>query len=371
MATNRSNRVRHARTISRIVGAILGFILGLLYGGFVLSGNPGLTGRDTQVTQAELIGLACAGSAFLATAAPLLSVDPYLWLIRFLDEAPALEVVGATAGALVGLVLAACLAILLSGVPLGFGYVISLALACVLVSVGVRVGRRRREAFADLVLPGTGDRDPLPQPIIVLDTSVLVDGRVVDIARSGFIFGEIVVAGFVLEELQRLADSGDSARREKGRRGLKFVDDLKELPYIRMEISDQSLSAMTDVDAGLVKLSHDLNAHLMTNDFNLNRLARVEGIPVLNINELSNAVKPIARNGDVLQIQITKRGKEPHQGVGYLEDGTMVVVERADGFIDRTMSVVVNSVLQTAAGRMVFASPEGDTGEVRHRRTGS
>ncbi len=185
---------------------------------------------------------------------------------------------------------------------------------------------------------------------------MLIDGRIGDVAASGFIQGRLLVAGFVLEELQRVADSGDPLRRSRGRRGLAVVEELKRQVHVTCEFVDQDFPGTPEVDAKLVKLAKARGAALMTNDFNLNRLASVQEVRVLNLNDLANALKPIASSGESLDLTIVKEGKELHQGVGYLEDGTMVVVEGGRDHLDHQVHVTVTSVLQTPAGRMIFAT---------------
>ncbi|HAW10883.1 MAG TPA: hypothetical protein DCX12_07445, partial [Chloroflexi bacterium] len=186
--------------------------------------------------------------------------------------------------------------------------------------------------------------------------SVLIDGRISDVAATGFIQGRLLVAGFVLEELQKVADSGDSLRRSRGRRGLAVVEELKRQVHVTCDVVDDDFPGTPEVDAKLVKLARSREAALMTNDFNLNRLASVQGIRVLNLNDLANALKPMVSSGEGLELTIVKEGKEPLQGVGYLDDGTMVVVEGGRDHLDRQVHVTVTSVLQTAAGRMIFAT---------------
>ena len=191
--------------------------------------------------------------------------------------------------------------------------------------------------------------------IKVLDTSVIIDGRIGDMARVGFLEGIIVVPRFILQELHAVADSQDSLKRNRGRRGLDVLNELQKDNRVEVKIHDQDYPELTDMDSKLVKLSSMLGARLITIDYGLSKLAALQGVSVLNINELSNALKPVVLPGEVIHIQIMKDGKEPGQGVGYLEDGTMVVVEDARYRINETLQVVISSVLQTAAGRMIFA----------------
>ncbi len=362
MHTHADRTIRRARNLSRIVGAGFGFVFGVLYGVFILSGTPGVLNQNTTVAGASLLAAGAAGAASLALAAPLLTVEPYLWLERTLEEAPAGQIVGALIGLIAALLIATMLAILLNPLPFGLGVLISLSLATVLVYVGVRTGSRRRDALAVFfgrtppVDIDEGGPAPLDGQPVIVDTSVLIDGRIVDVAAAGFIPGRLLIPGFVLEELQRVADSADPFRRQKGRRGLGVVDALQKGEDVICELVDLDFPGTPDVDARLVKLARARGASLMTQDYNLNRLAQIEGVRVLNLNDLANAVKPIVGAGESMAITIVKEGKEPHQGVGYFEDGTMVVVENGRSHVDETVTVTVTTVLQTTAGRMIFAT---------------
>jgi len=366
MLVPQTPRVRRARTLARLVGAVTGMVAGVLYGSYIVRQSGGVLVSSEGAALAVLLGTGVAGSAALALAAPLLTVDPFLWLEQFVDHAPVSELVGALAGLTAALLISALVAVLLSPLPWGIGFVLSVSLACCLSYVGIRTGTRRRDAFVEAVrhrgAVEVSSDDPAPQsgePIVV-DTSVLIDGRVADVAASGFIQGRLLVAGFVLEELQKVADSGDSLRRSRGRRGLAVVDELKHQAHVICEVVDQDFPGTPEVDAKLVKLARARGAALMTNDFNLNRLASVQGIRVLNLNDLANALKPIVSSGEGFDLTIVKEGKEPHQGVGYLDDGTMVVVEGGSDHVDSQVRVTVTSVLQTAAGRMIFATTAAD-----------
>jgi uncharacterized protein YacL len=359
--------IRRARTLSRVIGASAGFVFGVLYGVFILSDSRSLLTQSTTAAGAALLAAGAAGAASLALAAPLLSVEPYLWLERTLDEAPAGQIIGGLIGLIAALLIAALVAVLLNPLPWGLGVMISLSLAVALIYVGVRAGTRRRDALAVVFgrAPSSGtdiDEGLAPQDgqAVIVDTSVLIDGRIVDVAAAGFVPGRLLIPGFVLEELQRVADSADPFRRQKGRRGLGVVDALQKGQDVVCELVDLDFPGTPDVDARLVKLARARGAALMTQDYNLNRLAQIEGVRVLNLNDLANAVKPIVSAGESMAISIVKEGKEPHQGVGYFEDGTMVVVENGRNHVDETVTVTVTTVLQTTAGRMIFASLNPD-----------
>ena len=194
----------------------------------------------------------------------------------------------------------------------------------------------------------------------ILDTSVIIDGRIPDICDAGFIDGTLVAPQFILNELQHIADSSDPLKRARGRRGLDILNRLQKSPQVQIEITDKDFPKIKEVDSKLIALAKDLEADVLTNDFNLNKIAQIQGVNVLNINQLANAVKPIVLPGESLSVTITKQGKERGQGVAYLEDGTMVVVEQGEGLLNRGIEVVVTSILQTPAGRMIFATPKGN-----------
>ena len=193
---------------------------------------------------------------------------------------------------------------------------------------------------------------------ILLDTSVIIDGRISDIARTGFLPGSLLIPRFVLIELQYIADSSDSLRRQRGRRGMEVLANLQKEPSIPVRISDIDVEGVREVDDKLVILARQLRCPVLTNDYNLNRVAELQGVTVLNINELANAVKSVLLPGELMNIRVIQDGKEANQGVGYMDDGTMVVVENGRDYMDRQIMVVVTKVLQTAAGRMIFARPE-------------
>ena len=246
---------------------------------------------------------------------------------------------------------------------------ISVLLSVVLIYLGIVSSMSMKtELIAILARGGTGgvpqpDETKPTQNCKILDTNVIIDGRIADVCRAGFIEGTLYVPGFVLEELQHIADSGDSLKRARGRRGLDILNAMqKELPMV-VRSWDKVLdkAAMADeVDSLLVKLAKALEGAIVTNDFNLNKVAAIQGVQVLNINELANAIKPVVLPGEVMVVEIVKEGKEPNQGVAYLDDGTMIVVEDGRRYMTDTLAVIVTSVLQTVAGKMIFARVRTD-----------
>jgi uncharacterized protein YacL len=198
----------------------------------------------------------------------------------------------------------------------------------------------------------------LEEDLKVLDTSVIIDGRIADVIEAGFLEGTFIIPQFILQELQYIADSPDPVRRTKGRRGLDILHRIQKMTHIKVRIVEEDFPKMREVDAKLIALARLLNAKIVTNDFNLNKVAQLQGLSVLNINELANVLKPVVLPGESLNLFVVKEGKEYNQGVAYLDDGTMVVIENARRLIGKNIDTVVSSVLQTTAGRMIFAKPK-------------
>jgi uncharacterized protein YacL len=209
-------------------------------------------------------------------------------------------------------------------------------------------------------VPGADRVRTSGDPHIVVDTSAIIDGRIAEIVESGFIYGTLVVPKFVLDELQHIADSSDTLRRNRGRRGLEILAKMQKDSPTPIEIVDEPLAEIPEVDAKLVALARERSKAILTNDYNLNRVAELQGVRVLNINSLANAVKPAVLPGEELRVRVIQEGKEAGQGVGFLDDGTMVVVEGGVRYIDKDLDVLVTRVLQTVAGRMIFAQPRLD-----------
>jgi uncharacterized protein YacL len=279
---------------------------------------------------------------------------------RAIDRLAPGELVGGAIGLVTGLVVAFLVkSVLFEFVafagPTG-GYIaiaLYLVLSLFAAFLGARVGAKQRVALTRIAGSSGGSAGGEPK---VLDTSVIIDGRVLDIVRSGFLEGPLLLPRFVLRELQLIADSSDPLKRTRGRRGLELLGKLQETTPI--EIVERDPEDIAQVDAKLVRLAQERGAKLVTNDYNLNRVALVEGVTVLNINELANAVKPVLLPGDELRVSVIREGREMHQGVGYLDDGTMIVVENGRRLIGETIDVAVTSALQTNAGRMIFARPK-------------
>ncbi len=260
---------------------------------------------------------------------------------------------GGVAGTGIGLLFAFVLnqSVLLQGPTLQF---FRLALPLLGAYLGARAGIAKSGLISTDVLGKSAEcSGAFPAPK-VLDTSVLIDGRIADIAESGFLDGRLIVPEFVLHELQLVADSADSAKRNRGRRGLDVVQRLQSISAVKLEVSNQDFPGTREVDLKLIEFGKQYSAKIVTNDFNLNKLAQVQGVKVLNINELANSLRPIVLPGETMRVFISKEGKEYNQGVAYLDDGTMVVVDNARRLISKTIDITVTSVLQTTAGKMIF-----------------
>lgn len=276
---------------------------------------------------------------------------------RNISRAPAKTIVLGTAGLVVGLLVAFLLSWPLDKLQIPWIVMtVNIILYVVCGYMGVSVAVKTSEKLHMRQEGGEGAaRGGAPGCPKLLDTSAIIDGRIFDICKTGVVEGKIVIPGFVLGELRHIADSQDPLRRAKGRRGLDILDRLQKELKIPVEISDLEYEDLPDSDAKLLRLAKELGAKVITNDFNLNKVAKVQDIAVLNVNELANAVKPVLLPGEELSIRVVKQGKDTCQGVGYLEDGTMIVVENGGGHIGEELNVFVTSALQTAAGRMVFA----------------
>jgi len=259
-----------------------------------------------------------------------------------------------------GLVLGLAVAALINQLILSAGaslFTISFSALMYLLlgTIGARAGYRRSGKGFGRLRRSTEEQDEAPTvsaPRKLLDTSVIIDGRILDIVKTGFLEGEIIVPQFVLAELRHIADSGDGMRRARGRRGLDVLARLQK--EARITVAENDYPDAAEVDVKLLRLCRDMDGTVVTNDYNLNKVAGVTGIRVLNINDLSNAVKPMLMSGEELTVQIVREGKEPGQGVAYLDDGTMIVVENGRRYVGETVNAVVTTVLQTSAGRMIF-----------------
>lgn len=300
--------------------------------------------------------------------APWLSIKPISALRKSLSGISAQTLIYGMLGLLVGLILSALLAYPISLLPGPFGSILPFVAVILFSYLGIALFVARQKdlnyAFRSISKKdgpymdkeqGEGLQDTRR---ILVDTSAIIDGRIADIARTGFVPGHLLIPRFVLNELQYVSDSADNLRRQRGRRGLEVLSALQKDTSIPVTITDIDVEGVREVDERLIVLARQMNCPILTNDYNLNRVAELQGVSILNINELANAVKSILLPGETLEMKIIQEGKEYDQGVGYMEDGTMVVVENGQKLIGKTIHITVTKVLQTAAGRMIFAKPD-------------
>ncbi|GAC1389297.1 MAG: PIN/TRAM domain-containing protein [Ktedonobacteraceae bacterium] len=383
--------------IARIVGCLVA--IGIVVGIFFLD-------RSRLPAQIEwVIGIAAAAALLALIITPYITIVPYLWISDKIRKAAASDLVAAAIGLTIGLIISALLAFPLTSLPSNWGHILPFVGALLFAYLGVTIAVLRKNDIGHLFLSTQSaltrrnrerdeererDRDEkrmkdrekekekekertvtesAPLPPILLDTSAIIDGRIKDISQTGFIYGTLLVPRFVLEELQHIADSADTMRRNRGRRGLEILNTLKTEASVPVEITDADIEGIVEVDGKLVKMARNLHCPIITNDFNLNRVAELQGVKVLNINELANAIKPVLLPGEDIHIKIMQDGKELGQGVGYLDDGTMIVVENGRAHMGTAIEVTVTRVLQTVAGRMIFAHPKQSTGSHQQIQT--
>ena len=324
------------RTFFAILSTVVGYYVGSLLGGF----------KPAWAFGGATIGI--IGSILII----LLEIGMRRFSIRNLSAA--------VFGLIFGFFMAWILTSAIKLIPMSMELFSSLQIILILIFcyLGMIIAMRGKDEF-NLIIPYVKFvRQDKRDDIVILDTSVIIDGRIADIFQTHFVEGRIVIPRFVLKELQQIADSQDALKRNRGRRGLDILNKIQKNTALDVRIQEEDFPEIKEVDGKLVKLAKLLGAKIFTNDFNLNKIAELQGITVLNINELSNALRPVVLPGETMEIRITKEGKEYNQGVAYLDDGTMVVVDNSKHMIGQITKVVVTSVLQTSAGRMIFAKLE-------------
>jgi uncharacterized protein YacL len=349
--------------IFRFLGLILFGVAGFYFGDL-------LTGIINQ--NLNTLPYAIGGAAILAVIGfvvmPYLSVYPINWLRSYLSKISGPTLAAALVGLVIGLIIAALFSIPIALLPKPFNSILPFVAVLVFGYLGVAIAIGRQTDIHDVFnFAKKGQRGSSQQGVakwqqeksILIDTSVIIDGRIADIARTGFVPGNLIIPRFVLNELQYIADSAESLRRQRGRRGMEVLSELQKDRTVNTTIADIDVEGVREVDEKLVMLARQMQAPILTNDFNLNRVAELQGVKVLNINDLANSVKSILLPGENLVVKVIQEGKEMGQGVGYLDDGTMVVIEDGREFIGKDIEVSVTKVLQTAAGRMIFSKPEG------------
>jgi uncharacterized protein YacL len=347
-----------------IVLAIIGVVWGISLGKLA-NLTPGPSTFSVE-WYASTIGLVGALAGLVLT--PYLTTRPISAARKVIARISAHVLIFALIGLVVGLIIAALLAYPLSLLPAPLGSFLPFLGVIFLGYSGAAVFIMRQNdlaaVFSSLATRTIGsgsaelEASSSDRRTILLDTSVIIDGRIADIARTGFVPGSLLIPRFVLAELQYIADSSDSLRRQRGRRGMEVLSQLQKDTNVVVRISDIDVEGTREVDDKLVILARQMRCPILTNDYNLNKIAEFQGVTVLNVNELANAVKSVMLPGEILRIRVIQEGKEANQGVGYMDDGTMVVVENGRECVGHETDVTVTKVLQTAAGRMIFGRPE-------------
>ena len=344
------------------IGGALGLVfLPPLYELIHLSSNPWINNPYISVA---------LGATLLFVLSFLLSdycVRLITWMEERLFKLPVGDLLFGTVGLIIGLFVATLIGFAINSVQLPvITEVLPIIFSIILGYLGFRLGFNKRDELLQLFTRAgsTSKKKTSEQEAKLLqkllDTSVIIDGRIADISETGFIEGTLVVPQFVLTELQHIADSSDTLKRTRGRRGLDILKRLQDERQSKVVIVDDDFEDIAEVDLKLVRLAKQMEAQILTNDFNLNKVCELHQVKVLNINDLANAVKPVVIPGEDMQVVVIKDGKEHNQGVAYLDDGTMIVVEGGRSYIGQAITVTVTSVLQTSAGRMIFAKPKDD-----------
>jgi uncharacterized protein YacL len=352
----------------RLFGGALGVILGIWL--------AGVGGTSTEFFRGSLEGNVLLAAWLAAwwvvgySILPHITIDPAYRLARGVADLSTDEFVMAVVGLLVGLLMGLLLGLPLANFPDPYGWMLPTGVSVVLGlgMMGMTVAKRkdllaaaRELRIVGRVAPGAAGADAgeHDQMITYVDTSAIIDGRLVDLVASGFVGGTLIVPRFVLGELQHIADDAQPGRRSRGRRGMEVLSVLQKDHRISLELTDEDAPEVKAVDGKLVALARARGAAIMTTDYNLNRVAQLQGVRVMNLNQLANAMKPAFLPGEEMRVKVIQEGKEPGQGVAFLDDGTMIVVEGGGSYLQRELDVTVTRVLQTVAGRMVFAQPAG------------
>jgi len=358
------------RRVLRALLSLAGIALGI---GIALTINHVLNHFSIQLIPVyqEIIlfifcGLAFGIILFLLSPGIIKHIFAFLsWTESKLIEIPMPDIVSGSMGLIVGLIIAFLISEPISRMRLHWVSVaLTIAIYFIFAYLGINISIKRREELSQFspfrrFARDKGNKEQGQAAVAkILDTSVIIDGRIFDICKTGFVEGPLIIPSFVLNELRHIADSSDALKRNRGRRGLDVLNQIQKELDIEVEIYEGDFNEIAEVDAKLLKLGQQFNAKVITNDYNLNKVAEFQGVEVLNINELANAVKPVVLPGEEMVVQVVKDGKETGQGIAYLDDGTMIVVDGGKKYVGETIEVLVTSVLQTAAGRMIFAKPK-------------
>lgn len=355
------------KAIFTVIGVVLGYLIGtelivLDYFQKIQFFKQGTIGGFILIILSMLI---CALILFLLSPLFTSLINKVMQYIENnVQKVPSTEIIFGTIGVIIGLLMSTLFFSVIKGTSIIWN-IVAVVVSISLAVIGADVAIRKREEIITIFSNmkksgGSSNKDKKNKSKSklapkILDTSVIIDGRILDICQTEFIEGHLVIPHFVLEELRHIADSSDDLKRNRGRRGLDILNKIQNDIDIPVELTEIDFPDIAEVDSKLLKLAQVMDGKVLTNDYNLNKVAKFQGVVVLNINELANAIKPIVLPGEEMNIQIVKDGKESGQGVAYLDDGTMIVVEGGKKFIGKNINVIVTSVLQTAAGRMIFA----------------
>ena len=352
------------RKIANMIVVFVFGLVGMILADFMVKDLFALNIPDPRLWMTVVPGVALGGLGYKLAPFIVGGINSLVrYFIALLQKMPIQDLIGGTIGLIIGLTIVSFIGIYLSRVPF-VGYILSVMLAVFLGYIGMIVGTRKKEDLFTVrglfraetreksISDSLEKNSDIPK---VLDTSVIIDGRISDIVKTGFLEGPLIVPNFVLEELRHIADSSEVLKRNKGRRGLDILNMMSDGNDIEVRISKEDFPEIQEVDSKLIRLTQVLRGYIVTNDYNLNKVAKLQGVRVLIINDLANAVKPVVIPGDKMDVEIVKEGKSGRQGIGYLDDGTMIVVEDGRDVLGRQVEVIVTSALQTSAGRMIFA----------------
>ncbi len=338
------------RLVGMVVFGLLGWQIGTLL--------------DSDTSQVRLVlVLTLAGAALGSIIAPYFTTKPYNYARKLVKLLPVVDLIASGIGLVVGLVIAALLTIPFSRLPGVFGSVLPFVSVLIFGYLGIIIMvLRKREVFeffglnraANAVVSDARGNNAYARSILI-DTSAIIDGRIADVSQTGFLEGTLIIPNFVLRELQHLADSSNSQNRTRGRRGLEMLNKLNKDSIVPIQVSDVDTQEVDKVDDKLVKIAKSNHYALITTDYNLNRVAELQGVKVLNVNELAQSVRPVVLPGEEINVKVIQEGKEQWQGLAYLDDGTMIVIENGRRYIGQEINITITRVLQTVAGRMIFA----------------
>lgn len=357
------NTIKNPRVLFYVLVVIIAMILTFFTTAFIL--EELLHIAEYSLTWFIAEGVVIVGVAVIVAILSPHIVNGFLWVIKDfsyrISKHSTKELVSGFLGLIAGLLIAVLISLPLNSLP--FGSVISIALIIFFGYSGLLTGLHKKDDISELLRSSRAFGKKTPKAdkkhyLGILDTSAIIDGRFADVYRTGFLDGTFILPNFVLDELKRVADNSDPLKKERGRRGLNILNELKEENENAYVVVDKDYEDVKEVDTKIIHLAVDMKTKIFTNDYNLNRMAQVQNITVLNINDLAHALKSVVLPGESLTVQIIKVGKEENQGVAYLDDGTMIVVENGKQYVGLTLQVEVTSALQTANGKMIFAKPQ-------------